>query len=131
MNKAGKLILALVLVVTIVVAVVVLAGRKDDNGSDSNNTSESSAVTTITHDGSGFSPANVTVAAGSKLKFVNNSDKTIEPSSDDHPTHTKNAELNVGDVEAGQSKEITVNVKGTWEMHNHYEASEKLTVTVE
>lgn len=133
MNKAGKLILALVLVVAVAVAVVVLVGRKDDNGNGSNNTNtgESSAVTTITYDGSGFSPANVTVAAGSKLKFVNNSDKTVEPSSDDHPTHTKNTELNVGDVEAGQSKEITVNTKGQWEMHNHYEASEKLTVTVE
>lgn len=138
MNKAVKLLLTLLVVAAIAVVIVLLADRKDNSNSGTNNTNttnsntnESGEVTTITYDGNSFSPANVTVAAGGKLKFVNNSDKTVEPSSDDHPTHTKNTELNVGDVEPGQSKEITVNTKGEWEMHNHYDASQKVTVKVE
>lgn len=136
MSKAGKLAVTVLIVIVAAAAIVLLVGRKDDGGTNEPNTnntnsSESGTATTITYDGDTFTPASVTVSVGSTLKFVNESDETVEPSSDDHPTHTKNPELNVGDVEPGQSKEITVDTTGEWEMHNHYDAGQKMTVRVE
>ncbi|MBX6335002.1 hypothetical protein IRY61_06740, partial [Candidatus Saccharibacteria bacterium] len=73
----------------------------------------------------------VTVPAGSALKIVNESDKTISPSSNDHPTHTLNPELNFPDIEPGKSATMTLSKTGTWGIHDHYNANERATVVVE
>jgi plastocyanin len=106
-----------------------------DNNS-ANNQTETTApsaaeTTTITYDGNNFSPAESTVKAGGTVKVVNNSSGQLSFVSDPHPTHTLNSELNVGDVEAGQTKSVTLNNKGTWGFHNHYKSSSTGKITVE
>ena len=58
------------------------------------------------------------------------SNKT-ESSPNDNPTHTKDSELNVGNVPQGSSKTFTVTKKGTWSYHNHNNASDTGTIIVE
>lgn len=141
MNKTSKIILAVAAVMAVAAALVFLmAGSKvkepeiqKDKATTSSETpaEQAEVAATITYSSDGFSPASVTVGSGQSIKFVNDSDSVAEPSSDPHPTHTSNPELNVGDIQPGESGTITVVTKGTWGMHNHYNPSHKTTVTVE
>ncbi|MEX0616380.1 MAG: cupredoxin domain-containing protein [Candidatus Woykebacteria bacterium] len=86
---------------------------------------------TITFSDSGFSPANTTVKAGSKVTFVNNSSKEVQPASDPHPIHTANPELNAGSIAAGSSKTVTLTKTGSWGYHNHLSSGQRGTIMVE
>ena len=150
MNKTSKIILAVVVVIALAAALVVMSGSKPDKSKATSN-SESTKATpetpaandqteqpaakeevaaTITYSNDGFSPSSVTVNSGDKIKFTNSSDSVAAPSSNPHPVHTDNPELNVGDIQPGDSRTITVATKGTWGMHNHYNPSQKVTVIV-
>lgn len=92
---------------------------------------DSKQTVTVRFTDSGFSPSSITVAAGDSITFLNESNRTVDPSSDPHPTHTINPELNVGDLAPGASKTITVTKTGQWGMHDHLDPSEQLTVIVQ
>jgi plastocyanin len=135
--KKVIIILAILVVASTVVAAVMMSG--DESASEETTTpsgnggqsSEEQVAATITYTDSSFSPAEVTVTSGQSITFVNNSDSKIEPSSDSHPTHDKNPELNAGDIEPGESKTITLTTVGTWGYHNHYNTSKRGTIIVE
>jgi plastocyanin len=93
--------------------------------------SNETVAATITYTKNGFEPNNITVKSGEKIKIVNNSGSQLEFSSDPHPTHTNNPELNAGDTENGQSTTITLTKTGKWGFHNHYNPSDHGFVTVE
>jgi plastocyanin len=61
------------------------------------------ATITIGADGR-VSPASVTASLGSRVTFVNNHNRPHEMSSDPHPEHTQCPEINVGTIQAGQSR---------------------------
>ena len=94
-------------------------------------TTETETATVITYSNNGFSPASVTVKMGSKITIKNSSSHTVQFNSNDHPTHTKNSEYNVGAIAAGSSAEITVTKTGTWGYHNHLDDSETGTIIVQ
>lgn len=85
---------------------------------------------TITYDGSAFQPSDVEVKAGANVKVTNDSSEALEFGSDPHPTHTDNPELNTGDIPPHESKTITLNEKGEWGFHNHYDPSQRGSITV-
>jgi len=58
---------------------------------------------TITITSAGVSPKAVTVAAGSRVSFVNNDSRPHTMNSDPHPEHTDCPEVNVGFIAAGAS----------------------------
>jgi plastocyanin len=62
-----------------------------------------SATIVIGADGR-VSPANVTVAPGSRVNFTNNHNRVHDMNSDPHPEHTQCPELNVGSLAVGQTK---------------------------
>lgn len=140
-----KFVIAAAVVLLIAVGIVV-ATRNDDNtgttpGTDTtpgatNQSPDPSAQTneaddneqidanTIVYTNSGFSPAMLTVAMGSTITIQNNSSVTLDFASDIHPSHLQNPELNVGIIEPGQSRSVTVSQQGTWGYHNHLNASD-------
>jgi plastocyanin len=133
MNKGLKVIAALVLV-AVVAGAAVFFTQKDDSSKDNDKNgtnSNAEASVTITYDGEQFSPAEVTVASGGTVIFVNQSDEDVEPSSDPHPVHTTNPELNAGEIAPGDDATLTVTDKGEWGYHNHFDSSQTGTVTVE
>jgi len=159
MNKTTSAIIAVVAVAVIAVGAVLLFGNKNDDSAGSNNTSTSTSTSTntsanqqtgfssdvdgaepsevegmvvaLTYTKDGFSPRQVTVPAGGTLKIVNESNKTTAPSSDNHPTHTLNPELNFPDIRPGQSATMVLTKTGTWGIHDHYDADKRATVVVE
>lgn len=150
-NKAGAII-GIIVIVIVAIAGIIWAqkgstpattntDRDSSRPSQPSTTAEDKTATsptdtdqvaaTISYTNSGFTPQQVTVKSGDTIRIKNDSDNALSFNSDDHPTHTKEAELNVGDVEPGQSKTFVVTKKGTWGYHNHENSNDTGSITVE
>jgi plastocyanin len=109
---------------------VVLLTAASCGGSDSSPTPSSPTPTptpggssgaTITITASGVSPRALTVAAGSRVTFVNNDSRLHEMNSDPHPDHTDCPAINdVGFLQPGQSRQTgNLNTPRTCRYHDH------------
>lgn len=85
----------------------------------------------IIYNDDGFEKATYAAAPGDTIKVVNNSKDSLEFSSDDHPTHLQNSELNQPVLASGESQEFTVNTLGTWGIHDHLKSNNTTTLVVE
>lgn len=75
---------------------------------------------TFTITSAGVSPKELTVSPGTRVLFVNNDNRRHDVSSDPHPEHNDCAELNVGPINAGQSRETAnLNTVRTCGFHDH------------
>jgi plastocyanin len=92
---------------------------------------DSQAGTVIAYTDNGFEPKNLTVKVGSTLTVKNNSSMDLQFSSDKHPVHTDNPELNEPVIGPGKQQTVSINHKGTWGVHNHLQASDTATLIVE
>jgi plastocyanin len=90
---------------------------------------ETAATITATEDG--FTPSTVTIKKGQSIKVVNNSSSSIEFSSADHPTHLQDPELNMSELNPGESGTITPDNVGTHGYHDHLHSTHtgKIVVT--
>jgi plastocyanin len=81
--------------------------------------------TTITIGADGrVSPATLTVAVGSRVTFVNNHNVQHDMNSDPHPEHTTCPEINVGNLQPGQSRQTeNLTVARTCGFHDHNQPS--------
>jgi plastocyanin len=142
MGKAGKIIIAVLLVAVLAVAAIWVNNSQKDKKSASSDTSQSQKdstsdnssegiASTITYDGSNFDISSATIKSGDRVKIVNDSQTALEFDSDPHPVHTDNKELNVDNVKPGESKTFTITKTGTWGFHNHLNASQRGSITVE
>lgn len=157
MNKAVKLIIAVVIVAAVAGGVVWAMNKKDSDkndagtpnssqsttptddsgekeqttGNDSSSTAGEAPAVTIMYNGSSFQPNSGTLKAGQTVKVVNQSNQPLDFDSDPHPVHTDNRELNAGDIAPGESKTFKITQKGTWGYHNHLNASQRGSLMVE
>lgn len=133
------------LITTVVVAVIVLGtfgiwlvSRTGSNPAPAPNTTTpdtsgnqpSANGVTITYTDNGFTPPALTVKKGDMLRVVNQSPYELEFSSDDHPAHTDNPELNMSALQPGGSSTLLVTRTGTWGFHNHLKPDHDGTLTV-
>lgn len=133
----------------IIGAVIVVAGavfaltRNSNNSSETTNPDSAQNVqqnpqdntdeiedATIVYSDEGFSPDTVTVKKGDRVRVTNESTIGLQFSSDDHPTHLKQPELNMQTLEPNQSDTFVVTKVGTWGFHNHLDASKTGTLIV-
>jgi len=135
----NKRILIGVVIGVVVIGVVawLLMGSKQDTAAPSNttgntstNTSNTSISGTITYTDNGFSPATLSVKSGDTIRVVNQSSTSLQLSSDPHPTHSDNPELNMSALEPGKDSTLKVTRTGTWGYHNHENASDTGKITV-
>lgn len=110
-------------------------GTPKQERQSTNTQSQTGEAVTITFSADGISPAQVTVASGSSIKWVNSTSAKIQVASDPHPTHTANPEITNGDfvieVEPGASSNVVVVKKGTWGIHDHLKPGVRGKVVVE
>lgn len=80
----------------------------------------STATITIGTDGR-VSPAQVTIAPGGRVTFINNHNQAHDMSSDPHPEHTQCVEINqVGFLTSGQQRTTgNLNTQRTCGFHDH------------
>lgn len=103
-----------------------------NSGSDSASTdnTDKPATVAITYSSSGFSPNEMTIKAGTTILIRNNSSDTLEFSSDPHPSHTDDPELNASAIAPGKTTTIKVTTTGTHGYHNHLNSADTGTLTV-
>lgn len=92
---------------------------------------EISAENTINYGDNGFEPSSLTVKSGTTILVKNNSSKSLQYSSDDHPVHAKNKELNLGVLAPGKSETFDATNIGTHGYHNHLKVDHTGTLIVE
>lgn len=85
----------------------------------------------ITVGQNGFSPKTVTAKVGTNVVWTNQSGRTANVSSDNHPTHTKYSSLNLGNFDDGQSVSLIFDKAGTYTYHNHLNAAQTGIIIVE
>lgn len=117
-----------------------ISGRTASNQSNSTNstsptqstsTTPTAAGQSVTYSNAGFLPSSVTIMSGQTVTFTNSSSSLLQINSDPHPTHTDNPELNIGAINPGESKTVTLTTKGTWGYHNHLNSSQRGSVIVQ
>lgn len=95
-------------------------------------TSSTGSETTVTYNGSSFSPAQVKAKPGTKINFVNQSSSPMWVASDPHPVHT---DFSAFDAEKsstqGQTYSFTFDKPGKYDFHNHLNPGNTGTVVVE
>lgn len=94
-------------------------------------TQANSQVANVILGDSGFVPKDIIVKAGTRVIWRNSSGKAATVNSDNHPTHRLYLFLNLGEFPDGSSVQVVFDKAGKYGYHNHYNASETGTVTVE
>ncbi len=89
------------------------------NTGNTMNSHDASNTVTITYTDDGFSPSSSMVKAGGTVTVTNNSSRDLEFSSNNHPAHTDETELNMDTLSPGKSGTFRVTKMGTWGFHNH------------
>ena len=79
----------------------------------------------------GFTPQTVTVQAGTKVTWTNNSGGNATVNSSVHPSHQDYPPLNLGEFEDGQTLFLVFDTPGTYKYHDHLNPSWTGTVVVE
>lgn len=106
-------------------------GDKQTNGSNPDSESAFAGEAIITYTDDGFSPTILTVAAGETVTIVNESGEQLNFSSDQHPIHNDNPELNRDVLSPGESDNFVVSEPGSWGYHNHLNPDKTGTIVVE
>lgn len=78
---------------------------------------------TITFTNDGFTPSRLTVKKGATITVRNEATAPVQFSSDSHPTHSDNPEMNLTTLTNGQSASFTANEVGEWGFHDHVDHS--------
>lgn len=94
------------------------------------NTDEPAEASLITFTSTGFTPSELTVKKGAIVTVKNESNSSVQFSSDDHPTHTKETEMNLKVLKPGESASFTITRVGSWGFHDHIDDSKTGTLTV-
>ena len=64
------------------------------------------------------------------VRIVNESSRTLQFSSDPHPQHGDNTELNMSALKPGGQTSFIVHKAGTWGFHNHLNEEDTGSITV-
>lgn len=137
-----KLIGIVGVVVVLVVAAVVVLSTKNTTQTNTpaavslsptaaQAVEEQSNSADVTVTANGFEPKDITIKAGDKVTWTNESSAKVTINSAVHPTHLLWPFLNLGSFENGQVVSVVFEKIGTYKYHNHFNASQVGTVTVE
>ncbi len=89
---------------------------------------EVEATNEVSYTDDGFSPATITVEAGTKVTWTNESNADMWVGSDPHPVHTDFSAFD--QKSTGNSYSFTFDEAGTYEYHNHQNSGDTGTVVV-
>ena len=135
MNK--NIAVFLVLVVVLIGGYFIFQSNpKPEESSADNNMMEDDKTmmantATVTYANNVFSPSEVKIKVGDKIKFVNNGTSEIEIASGPHPTHTSYPAFESGPLTLGATYEFTATEKVTIMYHNHLNAKAFGKIVVE
>lgn len=138
----SKLLLVILALIAVFAAFTFLANKNTRTPSETSPTTKSeqatpvvtkttNQITNVILGDAGFVPKDIAVKAGTTVVWINKSGKTATVSSDDHPTHRLYLFLNLGEFATSTTVQAVVEKPGKYSYHDHYNASQTGTVTVE
>lgn len=89
---------------------------------------KSSTAVTLSYTGSAFTPDTINATVPLTLTVRNDSKDALSFNSDPHPQHTQCPNLNLGAIDPGQSKSVTITSPETCGFHNHLNPSQHGTL---
>ncbi len=108
------------------------SSSQTSSSSSTQSTSQTQSADTITYNGTAFSPASLTVKAGTTVTFVNNSDQPMWVASDPHPTHTDYPGFDeLKSVDKGGTYSFKFDKTGSHGYHNHLDSGIRGTIVVQ
>lgn len=99
--------------------------------SPATNSATKTSQETIILTADGFSPKTLTIAAGTKVIWTNQSGADAAVNSSPHPIHTDYPPLNLGSFSNGGTVSLTFDQPGTYKYHNHLKPSQFGTIVVQ
>ena len=141
----SKLLLIIIALIVVFGAFISLGNKKTSTPSSTNQPDSmksevsttpaameaNSQVTNVILGDAGFVPKDIAVKAGTTVVWINKSGKAATVNSDDHPTHRLYPFLNLGEFPNSSSLQVVFDKAGKYGYHNHNNASETGTVTIE
>lgn len=118
------------------------ATTPSDTTGDTNGTGAPVSAFTVHHTANGFSPSTLSVPAGTTVTFVDDTGSGMWVASAEHPTHTEydgtsrtehcaaGASPSFDQCGKTSSYSFTFTKVGTWNYHNHVNASEHGSIVV-
>lgn len=155
MEKKSNGLVIFLIVVVVLVSILYMRSRSsknsnvmvnsETNSNASNKTTNETSATKETSDTmqknldtftvkvteNGFEPSTVTIKAGTKVVWINNSGQDSNVSSAFHPTHLVYPPLNLGSFSDGDSVSLIFDKPGTYKYHNHLDPSQFGEIVVE
>lgn len=137
MQNIKGLVLSAIVIAIIIVGGIFFFAKQNPNNANGTPTptqvmaqqAENATVITLTK--TGFTPNNLTVKAGTTVKWVNNSGVIGQVDSDPHPVHTSYPPMNFQAFSDGSSVELVFDKPGIYHYHNHLNPSQTGTITVQ
>lgn len=143
MNSKYKWLMVGIVLVVVLIAGYLLLGNGAGNSLFTNNTvpgkeqtpgltqTQKAPTTEVKVTSSGFQPQTLTIKAGKRVIWTNNSGGNVAINSDIHPTHLLFPLLNVGQFDSGASVTVTFAKPGKYTYHNELNPDQRGTVIVE
>lgn len=97
---------------------------------DNTNTQQNQLRATITFDGDSFEPEITTIGIGGSIKIVNQSNEELSFVADDYGSSNKTRELQVGIIDTGVSRSVTLDQTGTWGFRNQLKDGQRGQIIV-
>lgn len=86
----------------------------------------------VIYDGLQFQPPTISITAGTRVVFENQSSEEFWPASNDHPTHQRLSGFDAGKaIAADASYEFQFDKPGDWGYHNHLQPTQTASITVQ
>lgn len=85
---------------------------------------------TVTITSNGFEPSTLTVKKNTVITVKNESGRTAQFASNEHPSHRDNPEMNIKTLAPGESDSYTATAVGKWGFHDHFDETQTGTITV-
>ncbi len=99
--------------------------------SNGNEEEEGAEEVIIRYDGTKYTPDTIEIKKGTKVTFINDSDKDMWPASDPHPIHTDLFGFDPrGPIDAGDSWSYTFTKTGTHNFHDHLDSRDTGSILV-
>lgn len=126
---------SVVLVVVSLVGITLYQSRTYSQQEDNSIAPQNTTSPTVIYDGTAFTPATLTISAGTTVTFDNTSERPMWVASDVHPTHElypefDTAAANGSPPDAEDDGVFTFQKSGTWSYHDHNNPSATATITV-
>lgn len=133
-SKQSKIVLTVVFAVSFIAVIGVAAllimnpatpASEHDHASHSHGASHTGTqhangeTAAIAYTDSGFSPATLTVTSGTTVTVTNNSSHAMMFASGPHPAHNEDPEINLDELQPGESASFIATTTGTHGFHDH------------